>query len=421
MKSNQVRFLTLATAVVLLFAVMVPAAAQIVQSGNTIVNLSQAERCNPPVVGISTDDELLDNNGFETGTFDPWYHDGYWSVVTTTPHTGTYCAYDIGNHWLRQDVTPTPASDIVSATVWCKQPESAIAAIDFYYTNGTYSEDLIWPTAGWQMFDVTSFITAGLTVNGFRIWGYSGGGPDPDETFYDDLSITTAGGPPDITVVLDPIGGPIIIPPTGGSFAYAVVLNNNGTSTATFDAWIMVQMPDLTWFGPVVGPATLTMTGGMSISRNRTQNVPANAPSGDYLYEARVGSYPNDIWDFDNFPFTKAMDGDNGASIGDWQCTGEALDVGIGATFPMEYALHGNYPNPFNPSTTISYALPEAAEVTLRIFDVNGRTVATLVDGWRNAGSHDVTFDAAHLSSGVYVYQLQTDNFTGARKMMLIK
>jgi hypothetical protein len=395
----------------------VPATAQTVQSGNTIVELSQAERCNPPVVANWTDDELLVNPGFETGTFDPWYHDGFWSVSTTTPHAGTYCAYDIGNHWLRQDVTPTAVSDIISATVWCKQPEAAIAAIDFFYTNGTYSEDLIWPTANWQQFDVTGFMTPGLIVDGFRVWGYSGGGPDPDETFYDDLSIMTAGGPPDINVVLDPIGSPIIIPPTGGIFAYTVALNNNGSSVATFDAWIMVQMPDMTWFGPVVGPVSLTMTGGTSISRNRTQIVPATAPSGDYLYEARVGSYPNDIWDFDNFPFTKAIDGDNGAYIGDWSTSGDLFE---GET-PEKFALMGNYPNPFNPATTIEFSLNHADFVELSVFDVSGRHVATLVDGYRDAGVHEVTFDAAGMASGLYVYRLTSGAQTALGKMILIK
>ena len=74
---------------------------------------------------------------------------------------------------------------------------------------------------------------------------------------------------------------------------------------------------------------------------------------------------------------------------------------------PSGIELHQNYPNPFNPSTTIRYALPGAAQVSLKVFDVLGREVALLADGVRTAGQHEVKFTAAHLSSGVYVYQLR--------------
>ena len=85
------------------------------------------------------------------------------------------------------------------------------------------------------------------------------------------------------------------------------------------------------------------------------------------------------------------------------------------------YALFQNYPNPFNPSTLISYYLPEGSRVVLTMFDCLGRQVGTLVNERLGAGTHSVRFNAASLPSGVYFYKLQAGNFTGVRKMILVK
>ncbi|NLT52155.1 MAG: T9SS type A sorting domain-containing protein [Ignavibacteria bacterium] len=85
------------------------------------------------------------------------------------------------------------------------------------------------------------------------------------------------------------------------------------------------------------------------------------------------------------------------------------------------YRLDQNYPNPFNPSTTITFAVPEAGNVTLKVYDVIGKEVASLVNGQLAADTYKVSFDAASLSSGVYLYTLSVGNFTQTKKMVLMK
>ncbi|MDP2207964.1 MAG: fibronectin type III domain-containing protein [Bacteroidota bacterium] len=88
---------------------------------------------------------------------------------------------------------------------------------------------------------------------------------------------------------------------------------------------------------------------------------------------------------------------------------------------PTTFALYQNYPNPFNPATTIKYQIPDAMNVTLNVYDMLGREVATLVNGFVDAGSHEVVWDAANYPSGVYVYKLTMGNHYEMKKMLLVK
>ena len=88
---------------------------------------------------------------------------------------------------------------------------------------------------------------------------------------------------------------------------------------------------------------------------------------------------------------------------------------------PFEYALKQNYPNPFNPTTNIQFDLPKDGFVTLKIYDISGREVATLVNEFRNAGSYLAGFNASHLSSGVYFFTIKAGSFEETKRMVLIK
>ncbi|MEW6509300.1 MAG: T9SS type A sorting domain-containing protein [Bacteroidota bacterium] len=91
------------------------------------------------------------------------------------------------------------------------------------------------------------------------------------------------------------------------------------------------------------------------------------------------------------------------------------------APLPHSFSLDQNYPNPFNPSTRITYSLPEANFVTLKIYDILGREVVTLANEVKPAGKHEVEFNASELPSGTYVYKLTAGNYQTIRKMLLIK
>ena len=86
-----------------------------------------------------------------------------------------------------------------------------------------------------------------------------------------------------------------------------------------------------------------------------------------------------------------------------------------------EYALKQNYPNPFNPSTEIVYDMKEAGFVTLRVYNLLGQAVATLVNGNVEAGRHITSFNATNLPSGLYIYKMETGSFSAQHKMLLMK
>ena len=97
-------------------------------------------------------------------------------------------------------------------------------------------------------------------------------------------------------------------------------------------------------------------------------------------------------------------------------------DVGRGqSNVPNTFSLSQNFPNPFNPSTTIKYRVKETSKVQLKVFNILGNEVETLVSGLKPAGNYEVTWNAVNLPSGIYFYQLRAGSFTDTKKMVLLK
>ena len=88
---------------------------------------------------------------------------------------------------------------------------------------------------------------------------------------------------------------------------------------------------------------------------------------------------------------------------------------------PQVFALNQNYPNPFNPTTQISYSIPKESYISLKVYNLMGQEVATLVSGNQTAGKYTVPFDASRLSSGVYMYRLQAGTSVEVKRMILMK
>jgi hypothetical protein len=248
--------------------------------------------------------------------------------------------------------------------------------------------------------------------------------PDPDFTRADmGAYYYPRTGSPALNLTLTPINPPIQIPATGGGFNYIIAAENIGTVQLYTQIWCEAVMPNGSLYGPVLGPVTINLSAGSTISRQRTQNVPYFAPAGNYTYQAKAGVYPDILLDQDSFPFTKLTTG-SGDAIADWMNSGEPFDADVttkSAAIPDHFVLLQNFPNPFNPVTTISFTLPQTAPVQLAIFDVQGRLVQELLRESRDAGFYSVTWDATDLASGLYFCRIQAGNCTDVKKLMLLK
>ena len=88
---------------------------------------------------------------------------------------------------------------------------------------------------------------------------------------------------------------------------------------------------------------------------------------------------------------------------------------------PSSYSVSQNYPNPFNPTTKINFALPKSGLVSMKVYDILGKEVATLVNEVKNAGNYTVDFNASSLTSGVYFYKVSVNGFSEVKKMLLLK
>jgi hypothetical protein len=98
------------------------------------------------------------------------------------------------------------------------------------------------------------------------------------------------------------------------------------------------------------------------------------------------------------------------------------IDVVSNNTIPERFSLHQNYPNPFNPTTNIRFDVSRQTPVTLKVYNIVGQLVATLINGDEfNAGSYTVRWDASNLASGMYIYHIEAEGKTGSMKMLLLK
>ncbi|TKJ40105.1 hypothetical protein CEE37_10235 [candidate division LCP-89 bacterium B3_LCP] len=227
----------------------------------------------------------------------------------------------------------------------------------------------------------------------------------------------------DATVTADPVSPPITIPAGGGTFDFTASVTNNEADSIYTQVWSEVILPSSTVFGPLLERNLLLASSG-SVSRTLTQNVPAGAPAGTYTYTMYTGSrLPRVVNDESSFTFTKtASDGGISEDMTGWWAEGwEDVAETVSPVTPMDHNLITAHPNPFNPTTALSFELRDAGLVGLTVYDISGRQVAELVNGWRDAGLHEVNFDGSSLTSGIYFAKLAHAGNTSTIKMVLMK
>ncbi len=209
---------------------------------------------------------------------------------------------------------------------------------------------------------------------------------------------------------------------TGDAGIYAQNINPNGAlgniitpvELNSFSANSNASNVNLKW-----ETATETNNKGFEIERslnksNNWQNV-VFVPGAGTSTEQHSYSYSDQVSQSGTYTYKLVQIDFNGSRKELGQ-----VDVNVNAV-PNDYALNQNYPNPFNPTTVISYQLPKESHVTLKVYDIIGNEVQTLVKGDQPAGTYKVNFNGSDLSSGVYFYRLQANNFVSVKKFTLMK
>ncbi len=235
-----------------------------------------------------------------------------------------------------------------------------------------------------------------------------------------------------LTLFATPWDDPTMIFPNGGSFRWDATVINNSIGEYEFDAWTELILPDGNPYGPLDLFENIPIMGDSTFAVSPVQYVPAAAPNGMYTYIAKVGDYPNAIAE-DSFPFGKlplaglvaAADFNSSG----WVLTGW-FDEYLSTTdveednnsLPLAYSLADPYPNPFNPATSITIGLPDAALLQVTVYNILGQKVEILTHNKLNAGYHNFTFDGSNLSSGIYfIHANVPGKMSEIRKVVLMK
>lgn len=221
-------------------------------------------------------------------------------------------------------------------------------------------------------------------------------------------------------ISITPLNPNIIITGGGGSFAFSAEVRNTTASPLTFDVWSDVTLPRGSVYGPLL-LRTLTLPGLTTVTRELTQQVPSGAPVGFYSYNAYIGTFPDSVVSGDDFPFLKIA-GDNSGSLNSgWNIYGWDNDEEVVGIQASGFGIQSCCPNPFNNRTVASFELRDASQIMLAVYDISGREIAVLAEGYYPAGMRRAVWDAVDAPSGVYFLRLQAGSILQVRKAVLVK
>ncbi|PJA28925.1 MAG: hypothetical protein CO189_03765 [candidate division Zixibacteria bacterium CG_4_9_14_3_um_filter_46_8] len=231
-------------------------------------------------------------------------------------------------------------------------------------------------------------------------------------------------------VEITPVNPPIEFGYWGGWFQFQTLIVNNSDQPETIDAWAMLRFPSGLYYGPINGHRFENVGPHETLTCNFVdQRIPGCLEYGVYTYYIMVGrwvyqnptAYDSSSLNFSMVFVQSANDGDCGGTFDFRSCVepdANLSDIG--------YDIKQNYPNPFNARTTITYQVPNAGNVRLDIYDILGRKVRTLVDGFNLIGPHQVSWDALNdnggtVSTGIYFYRLVGNGYAETKRMTLVK
>ncbi len=240
-----------------------------------------------------------------------------------------------------------------------------------------------------------------------------------------EAAITWLGNLADINVILNPLYTPYYVPSSGGLLEFDVRINNSYDVNTAGIVWTEAILPNGTIY-PIQSYDVTYQPGVSIVVEGAMQNVPANAPAGSYQFVVHAGLMFGTPVDTEQFEFIK-FEGWPGPDGGDeWTQNGfESLTANEDAAefvgTPSEFTLGKAYPNPFNPTTSISLTLPSSEFVTVAVFNALGQEVAQLQNGQMRAGQHNFVFDASDMSSGVYFVHAQAGAESLMQKVVLMK
>lgn len=228
---------------------------------------------------------------------------------------------------------------------------------------------------------------------------------------------------PALNIIADPEVYPISIPPQGGGFNYLLSCENTTPAVITFDVWIMVNLPNGREYGPILNVPNLELPPLSAVERIRTQSVPGSALPGLYIYDIYAGLFPDSIVSEYHFDFTKERGLPFDYAFSDWSCAGEEfsgdyLDI---LSFPESNLTASAYPNPFNQETVITIYISQNSAAKIRIFDIAGRLIETVVDDYYSAGVHNFKFDSGYYASGIYFAMISANGKTQTLKLAVMK
>jgi len=216
-----------------------------------------------------------------------------------------------------------------------------------------------------------------------------------------------------VSITITPHDPPVTIPNEGGDIYYDILVINNTANEVQGDVWTAIGFPGggsdspvARWLGYSIDPYdSLGFTDCLLV-------IPGSAPTGWYTYRANVGQLtaPPTVVDYDQFQFLK---------LGPF---GPSDILGQKFSLPTEFGLVNIFPNPFNAQATVEISLPSESELTLNVYNLQGRLVATLAEESYPAGEHQFSFNASRLASGMYIIHAQVPGqLSATQRVTLLK